>query len=120
MARYTCSFTVATVADDVEFLRQLLNQVLHSCHLDIQHDESDYMMARERLGQVSFSKLVKVEALIDKTNATNSATRVNLIVKNEELPLQIDNHCYQMFNLVKQAIVDNCQWQLVETAVESI
>lgn len=114
MARYTCSFTVA---DDVEFLRQLLSQVLHSCHLDIQHDKSDYMMARERLGQVSFSKLVKVEALIDKTTATTSATRINLIVKNEELPLQTDNHCHQIFNLVKQAIVDNCQWQLVETAV---
>lgn len=117
MARYTCSFAVA---GDLEFLRQLLSEVLHSCNLDIQYDESDYMMARERLGQVSFSKLVKVEALVDRTTTTQSLTRIDLIAKNEELPLQTDNHCYQIFNLVKRAIADNCQWQSVEIAVESI
>ena len=92
---------------------------MRSCNLDIQYDESDYMMARERLGQVSFSKLVKVEVLIDKTTTTKSATRIDLIAKNEELPLQTDNRCCQIFNLVKQAIADNYQWQLVETAVYS-
>jgi hypothetical protein len=103
------------IAFDVERLRQLLSQVLHSCSLEVQYDKSDYIMARERPGQVSFSKLVTVEVLIDKSTTTESATRMNLVAKNEELPLQTDNHCYRIFNLVKQAIADNRQWQLVET-----
>ena len=74
MARYTYAFTVAV---DVGFLRQSLSEVLHSCNLDIQYDDSDYIVARERLGQVSFSKLFKVEALIDKTTTTKSALRID-------------------------------------------
>ncbi len=112
MARYTCSFTVTV---DVDSLRQLLIEVLQSCNLDIIYDAGDYMMAREHPGQVSFSKLVTVEVLIDKTTATATATRLNLVIKNEELPLQVDNHCHQIFELVNQAIVENRNWQFVES-----
>ena len=111
MARYTCSFTIAV---GVDRLRQLLTEVLHSCNLDILYDKSDYMMAREHPGQVSFSKLVTVEVLIDKTTATETLTRMDLVIKNEELPLQVKNHCHHMFNLVKQSIMENRNWQLVE------
>jgi hypothetical protein len=111
MARYTCSFTVAV---GVERLRQLLVEILHSCNLDIMHDTSDYMMARERPGQISFSKLATVEVLIDKTTATETSTRMDLVIKNEELPLQLDNHCRQIFDLVKQSIKENRNWQMVE------
>ena len=111
MARYTCSFTVAV---PVEILRQLLVEVLQACNLDIICDAGDYMMAREIPGQVYFAKLVTVEVLIDKTIASNTETRMNLVIKNEELPLQVDNHCHQMFELVSQAIADNRNWQLIE------
>lgn len=111
MARYTCSFTVAV---GVERLRQLLTEVLQSCNLDILYDKSDYVMAREHPGQVPFSRLVTVEVLIDRTATTAAATQMKLVVKNEELPLQLDNHCHQMFNLVKQSMMENCNWQLVE------
>lgn len=112
MARYTCSFTVAV---PIEILRQLLVEVLQACNLDIIYDAGDYMMAREIPGQVSFAKLVTVEVLIDKTTASNTETRMNLVIKNEELPLQVDNHCHQMFELVSQAIADNRNWQLIES-----
>jgi len=36
-------------------------------------------------------------------------------IANQELPLQINHHCNQMFELVDQAIADNCHWQLVES-----
>lgn len=114
MARYTCSFTVAA---PVEHLRLLLVEVLQSCDLDVIYDTGDYIMAREIPGQVSFSKLVTVEVLIDRTTATETETRMNLVIKNEELPLQIDNHCYQIFQLVNQAIIENRNWQLVESVV---
>lgn len=111
MARYTCSFTVAV---GVDRLRQLLSEVLLSCNLDVVYDKSDYMMAREYPGMVSFSKLVTVEVLIDKTTATETATRMNLVIKNQALPLQVDNHCHRIFALVKQSIIENRKWQLIE------
>jgi len=106
MARYT-SFTVAVPIDR---LRQLLVEFLQ-CYLEIIYDTADYMMAREIPGQVSYTKLVTVEVLIDKTTATETETR--LVIKNEELPLQFDNH-HQMFELVNQGIVENRHWQLIE------
>ncbi len=112
MARYTCSFTVAV---SVDRLRQLLVEFLHACNLEIIYDTGDYMMARESPGQVSFTKLVTVEVLIDRTTATDTETRINLVIKNEELPLQVDKHCYQMFELVNRAITENRNWQLVES-----
>ena len=112
MARYTCSFTVAVPIDRI---RQLLMEVLQDCDLDIIYETGDYMMAREIPGQVSFAKLVTVEVLIDKTTSTNTETSITLVIKNEELPLQVDNHCHKMFEVVKQAVVGNRDWQLVES-----
>ena len=114
MARYTCSFKVAV---PIELLRQLLVEVLQACNLDIIYDTTDYMMARENPGQVSFAKLVAVEVLIDKTIATDTETRMHLVCKNEELPLQVDNHCRQMFDMVSRAISENRHRHLVESVV---
>lgn len=111
MARYTCSFTVAV---GVERLRQLLSEILQSCHLDVMYNNNDYMMAREHPGRVFLSKLVTVEVFIDKNTATETTTRMDLVIRNEELSLQVDNHCRQMFDLVKQSLLDYRNWQLVE------
>jgi hypothetical protein len=40
---------------------------------------------------------------------------MNFVIKNEELPLQVDNHCRQMYNQVSQAVSDNQHWKLIET-----
>jgi uncharacterized protein (DUF39 family) len=112
MARYTCSFTVAVPLDR---LRQLLAESIQTCNFDIIYDTGDYIMARESPGGVPFAQLVTVEVLIDKTIATDTETRMNFVVKNEELPLQVDNHCRQMFNLINQSIVSNRHWHLVES-----
>lgn len=112
MARYTCFFTVAT---PIEHLQRLLSQTLQACNLDIIYDTGDYLMAREIPGQVSFSKLVTVEVLIDKSTATDQEIRMNFVIKNEELPLQVDNHCRQMFELVNRAVAQNRNWRLIES-----
>ena len=111
MARYTCSFTVSTPVDSIQ--SSLVN-VLHSCHFDIIYDTGDYLMAREIPGNVTFGKLVTVEVLIDKPILTSQEIRMNFVIKNEELPLQVDNHCWQMYNIVRGAVTDNRQWQLLE------
>lgn len=112
MARYTSWFTVEVLPAN---LQQLLIDVLKACNLDIIYHTSDYMMAREIPGRTSFTKLVVVEVLFDKTISTLTETRINIVVKNEQLPLQVNNHCYQMFQVVNQAIADNRQWQLLES-----
>lgn len=114
MARYTGFFIVAVPIDR---LRQLLMDVLESCNCEIIYDTGDYMMAREVPGQVSFTKLVTIEVLIDRPSDGIDEVRMNFVVKNEELPLHYDNHCRQMFDLVWQTIEENRQWQLLESAV---
>ncbi len=112
MARYTCSFTVAVSLDH---LQPSLVELLQSCNFDIIYDTGDYVMAREIPGRIAFAKLVTVEVLIDKSTATSQEVRMNFVIKNEELPLQVDNHCRQMFDMVQEAVAANRYWQLVET-----
>lgn len=112
MARYTCLFTVGIAFNNFQ---RVLSETLKSCSLDIIYDTGDYIMARETPGRVSFPKLVTVEVLIDKTTATDKEVRMNFVIKNEELPLQVDNHCRQIFTQVSQAVTDNQHWQLIES-----
>ncbi|MFB2892797.1 hypothetical protein ACE1CI_07625 [Aerosakkonemataceae cyanobacterium BLCC-F50] len=111
MARYTSSYTVG-----LPFPRmgELVVEVLKSCPLEITYNTGEYIMARETPGKVSFSKLASVEILIDRTTSTEKETKMTLVVKNEELPLQVENHCYQMFQLVSQALVGYRSWQIIE------
>ena len=111
MARYTCSFTVA---GSLETLQQALVETLEFCNFEIIYDTGDYVMARERPGQVAFARLVTLEALIDKTTATVEGVGVNFVVKNEELPLQVDNHCRQMYDRLMENLVAQENLQLIE------
>lgn len=112
MARYTRSITVTVPGDS---LQPSLRDILQSYNFEVIYSTAGYLMAREIPGQVSFGKLVVVEVLIDSTTATNSSTRLNFVIKNEELPLQTDNHCHQVFNRLSQALEDNKSWELVES-----
>lgn len=111
MARYTCLFTVSVPVENVQ---ALLIEVLEACNLEIIYASGDYIMGREIPGQIPFSKLVTVEVLMDRTTATDHEIRMSCVIKNEELPLQIDNHCRKMFDLVNQTITENRHWKLIE------
>ncbi|MBW4665821.1 MAG: hypothetical protein KME01_16770 [Chroococcus sp. CMT-3BRIN-NPC107] len=113
MARYTCSFIVASGNNNS--LRQSIKEILLSCSLDVIYDQNEYIMAREIPGRVSLAKLVSVEVLVDGTTATESQTRVSLVVKNEELPLQVANHCHQVFERVNSTISLNQNWKSIES-----
>ncbi|BAB75474.1 hypothetical protein ACN23B_18955 [Anabaena sp. FACHB-709] len=112
MARYTCSFVISIRFD---YLQQLLLDLLQDCDLEIQYHTPDYILAREIPGTVPFPKLVKVEVLIDKSTATETESRMSIVIKNEELPLYLDNHCRQIFDLVKQSIERSRHWHLLES-----
>lgn len=112
MARYTCLFTLGVSMDS---LQPLMNDTLKSCNMDVIYSTGDYIMAREVPGRVSFPKLVTVEVLIDRTTATDEEVRMNVVMKNEELPLQVDNHCRKVFEQITKAVSDNQNWQIIET-----
>ncbi|MGC9503504.1 hypothetical protein [Baaleninema sp.] len=112
MARYTALFVVAA---PVQHVRQALPDLLKSCHFEPIYQTEDYVMGRETPGRVSYAKLVTVEVLIDVPIDNDREVRLNFVVKNEELPLQVNNHCQEMFELVKASVVDSEQWQLLET-----
>ncbi|MDY6941319.1 MAG: hypothetical protein SWY16_27145 [Cyanobacteriota bacterium] len=114
MARYTGLFAITTPSQQ---LHTQLGEVLESCNLEIVYDTGDYMMAREVPGRVAFAKLVSVEVLIDRPVESTEEVRMKFVVKNEELPLQKDNHCHMMFETVKQAIATSDRWQLLENIV---
>ncbi|NEQ50111.1 MAG: hypothetical protein F6K11_08275 [Leptolyngbya sp. SIO3F4] len=106
MARYTNLFVSVLPANN---LRESLPDVLQSCGLHLVYQDGDYMMAKERPGMVSYSQLATVEVLISSNEETevmtqDPASTVNLVVKNEELPLKTNNHCHKVFQLVNQAI----------------
>jgi hypothetical protein len=113
MARYTSLFTVAVSFDR---LRQLLTDILRSCRMDVIYSTEDYLVAREVPGHVTFAKLVTVEVLIDRFPTPETEVRMSFVVKNEELPLQNNNHCRDMFNLVNRAVLENRQWHLISSA----
>ncbi|MEM7063002.1 MAG: hypothetical protein AAF572_07555 [Cyanobacteria bacterium P01_B01_bin.77] len=106
MARYTNLFVSVL---PVRNLRESLADILQSCGLHLVYQDGDYLMAKERPGMVSYSQLATVEVLIGSTDETELVTQdpaatVNLVVKNEELPLKTNNHCHKIFQLVNQAI----------------
>ncbi len=115
MSRYLCAYIVKTPLSDLE---DLLKQLLKSCNFEIIYHTLDYMMAKEIPGKVSFSKLVTVEVLVDSTTAVKNQVQVNLIVKNDELPLQVNNHCHQLFEQIQKLIAQDYQWHEVDNAPE--
>ncbi|XHU96666.1 MAG: hypothetical protein JJP05_04650 [cyanobacterium endosymbiont of Rhopalodia gibba] len=113
MARYTSSYLVSLPLDQ---LPQAIDRVLQSCGLESVYHATDYIMAREIPGQVVFSKLVTVEILIDSTKAKSDEVPITWVIKNDELPLQVTNHCQQRFEQIQEIISQHQQWHLVASA----
>lgn len=110
MARYTRSLSVALSLSNC--LTQL-KAVLESCDLEALFSKEDCIIAREKPGKVPFAKLVTIEVLVDSTRATSHVTNMDVVVKNEELPLQSNNHCFQIFDQFSQAIDQHSGWKVI-------
>lgn len=111
MARYTCRLTVAISPED---LHHSLVEILQACNFEIIYQTNEYLMAREVPGQITFSQLATAEVLVDRSTPHENAICLNLVVKNEALPLQVNNHCQQMYELLQQTIYDHPRWQLLD------
>jgi hypothetical protein len=112
MARYTCLFSFSQPSDQV--LGQL-EPALATCGLNIVHKTPDYLLARERPGNVAYPRMVTVELVVDRTDEARNRARLNLIVKNEELALKQDNHCRQMSERIGQSLQDSGLLELLSS-----
>jgi hypothetical protein len=101
MARYT---NLLTIPKSIPTLRDSIADSLKSCGLSLVYETGDYLVAKEKPGEVSFAQLTTIEVLINPPTSTAETAKVNLVVRNEELPLHRDNHCQRMFETVNQAI----------------
>lgn len=110
MARYTNLFTASGSTQD---LRRSVVRVFQACNLNLVYEATDYLVAKEKPGQVTYSQLATVEVLINSSPREEVDARVNLVVKNEELPLKTNNHCQRVFESVNQAIAETQNWQAV-------
>ena len=101
MARYTTLFRAMS---SLAQIRQTLADTLASCDLNLIYENEEYLVAKEKPGGVKIDQLATVEVLINPPTASEPSARVSLVVKNEELPLNRNNHCHEIFELVHQAI----------------
>ena len=115
MARYTCSYLVKVSLEEIQ---PLISNILQSCHFEVIYQSLDYMMAKEIPGEVNFSKLSGVEVLIDNTTAKENEITVTLVVKSDELPLQVKNHCHQKYDQVQEAINKDYREQFIESVIK--
>jgi hypothetical protein len=113
MSRYICQFLVQLAPDRLQLS---LQKLLAVGRLEVVHQGADYVMAREIPGLVSFARLVTVEISIDVTTATPEAVKLSFLVRNEELPLQSDNHCRQVFDALRLAIAHYPDWQPITSS----
>ena len=82
--------------------------------MDTMYETDDYVMAREIPGRIIFTKLVTSEVSIDVSSADPNMVKLSFLVKNEELPLNPNNHCRQIFDLLRVAIAHNYDWESVD------
>jgi hypothetical protein len=97
MARYTTLLSLPTHSPD---LCDRIVCTLEGCGLVMVYSTSDYIMAKEKPEQVSLAELATVEVLV------TSAQQLQLVVKNEQLPLQVNNHCKVTFETVSGALLE--------------
>ena len=114
MARYTSSFIANAPLEQVPVL---LTQVLESSDFGVVYQTNGYLMAKEIPGKVPFSKIVSVEILIENTVAKTNEVPVTFVVKNDELPLNTDNHCQQKFQQLQETLEQSQEWRSTSTVL---
>ncbi|MGB3533857.1 MAG: hypothetical protein WBA13_10115 [Microcoleaceae cyanobacterium] len=112
MARYTSFFAIAL---PLEELRQLLLDLLESCNLELMYQTPSSIFAREFIGAAPTSQLVKIELVFETATSTATETRMRLEATNGELPLKADNRCRELFNALTEVIIENNQWDTLES-----
>lgn len=100
MARYSCIYHLSGPAKRIH---DVLVGVFDIENFDLIHDSPNYWVVRELPGRVSFDRLVTIEFMLD-SGATGDRVQVTCIAENDELSLQRENHCRQVFAGVESVL----------------
>ena len=112
MARYTATFSIVNHSDHAY---QTACNLLKQSGFRLLHESQDYIMGTEKPGRVKFSLLTTAEILIEVPHNHSSLT-LEMLVKNEELPLNANNHCKQVFDHLQSVFLECCEWSASLTA----
>lgn len=110
MARYTCSYKFPVSTQQIY---SIMTEIFDSCQLQIEFQSNDYIMAKEIKNKIYYSHLVKVDVMINLFNINQNSTTINLIVQNEELALNKDNHAREKLEEIQQTIAQKYQGELL-------
>jgi hypothetical protein len=97
----------------IQEIYSVLAEILESCQLQVDFQANDYLMAKEKDQDVSFLKLVHVDIIIDLATGNEKNTTVNIVVKNEELAVNKNNHAFAKMEQIKQVISDKYEAELL-------
>lgn len=103
MARYTNFFMTGASSEEIN---HALVGALEACNLDLVYQDPVCIVAKEKAGKVPFAQLATIELLISPPTVESGGSKIDLVVKNEELPLRTQNHCKEVFSQVNQAITE--------------
>ena len=101
MARYTNFFMTGASSEEIS---HALVGALENCDLSLVYQDPVCIVAKEKPGGVPFAQLATIELLINPPTLGSGGSKIDLVVKNEELPLRTQNHCKEIFTRVNQAI----------------
>ena len=101
MARYTNFFMTGSSSEEIN---KALVSALEACDLNLIYQDPVCIVAKEKPGKVSFAQLATVELLINQPTIEAGGSKIDLVVKNEELPLRTQNHSREVYSLLNQAI----------------
>ena len=95
MARYTNFFMTGASSEEIN---QALVGALETCDLNLIYQDPVCIVAKEKPGRVPFAQLATIELLINPPTADSGGSKIDLVVKNEELPLRTQNHCKEVYS----------------------
>lgn len=103
MARYTNFFMTSSSQEEIS---QMLVSAIEACNLNLVYNDPVCIVAKERPGKVAFAQLATIEILISPPTVEHGGSKIDLVVKNEELPLRTQNHCKEVFAEIDQVIAE--------------
>ncbi len=102
MSRYACSYLVKISPNRLQLL---YDDLLQLSVFEIMHRRPDVFVLIETPNEALFSQLVTIELF--NTIVSPSEIQIDLLVKNHELPLRVNNRCRQFFERIHRTITED-------------
>jgi hypothetical protein len=106
MSRYSCSYIVKISPNRLDLL---YDDLLQFSVFEVMHRRPDIFVLLETPNEAMFVQLVTIELF--NTPISPSEIQIDLLVKNHELPLRINNRCRQFFDRIHRLITEEYQGQ---------